>query len=511
MTKQSLTKILFTILISIMGANVFAYDFSINNTDGTIFYYNYYNNGKELEFAGFTTENFDPIIGYTITSLEIPEEVTYMNRTRKVTSIGGGAFMSANYLKSVPLPNSITSIGRRSFENCSSLVSFSIPNSVISIGEYAFGGCTGLISVSIGNSVTDIKDCAFSGCINLSSINIPNSVISIGFGAFGMCENLVSMNIPNSVIYIKDQAFEECSRLATVNIGNSVTYIGSYSFARCSSLTSVSIGKCVTSIGDNAFYGCKELTSVTIPNSVISIGKRAFENVNLSTVITLIENPSEIVSKASENRTFSLNTFNNATLYVPVGSLDKYMNTVGWRDFLFIEEGTGPNGDGETPETKKCAKPTISYQNGKLIFNCATEGAVCQSTITDPDITTYSGNEVQLGVTYNIRAYATKEGYENSDVVTATLCWIDVEPKTEGITNNVASVRAQPILIQNNGSTLTISGIDNETTINVYNVMGRIAGSAKGSLGTTIIDTSLQIGEIGIVKIGNKTIKIQIK
>ena len=326
-----------------------------------------------------------------------------------------------------------------------------------------------------------------------------------------MCKNLVSMNIPNSVVYIRDQAFEDCSRLATVNIGNSVTYIGSYSFAWCSSLTSVSIGKCVTSIGDNAFYGCKELTSVTIPNSVISIGKRAFENVNLSTVITLIENPSEIVSKASENRTFSLNTFNNATLYVPVGSLDKYMNTVGWRDFLFIEEGTGPNGDGETPETKKCAKPTISYQNGKLIFNCATEGAVCQSTITDPDITTYSGNEVQLGVTYNIRAYATKEGYENSDVVTATLCWIDVEPKTEGITNNVASVRAQPILIQNNGSTLTISGIDNETTINVYNVMGRIAGSAKGSLGTTIIDTSLQIGEIGIVKIGNKTIKIQIK
>jgi hypothetical protein len=267
----------------------------------------------------------------------------------------------------------------------------------------------------------------------------------------------------------------------------------------------------VTSIGDNAFYGCKELTSVTIPNSVTSIGKRAFENFNLSTVITLIENPSEIVYKASEDRTFSLNTFNNATLYVPVGSLDKYMNTVGWRDFLFIEEGTGPNGGGETPETKKCAKPTISYQNGKLIFNCATEGAVCQSTITDPDITTYSGNELQLSVTYNISAYAIKEGYENSDVVTATLCWIDVEPKTEGITNNVASVRAQPVLIQNNGSTLTISGIDNDTTIIVYNVLGMIAGSAKASSGTTIIDTSLQIGEIGIVKIGNKTIKIKIK
>ena len=38
-----------------------------------------------------------------------------------------------------------------------------------------------------------------------------------------------------------------------------------------------------------------------------------------------------------------------------------------------------------------------------------------------------------------------------------------------------------------------------------------IAGSAKGFLGTTVIDTSLQIGEIAVVKNGNKTIKIQIK
>lgn len=34
MTKQSITKILFTILISMMGTNAFAHDFAVENVDG---------------------------------------------------------------------------------------------------------------------------------------------------------------------------------------------------------------------------------------------------------------------------------------------------------------------------------------------------------------------------------------------------------------------------------------------------------------------------------------------
>ena len=30
----------------------------------------------------------------------------------------------------------------------------------------------------------------------------------------------------------------------------------------------------------------------------------------------------------------------NATLYVPYGTKDKYKATTGWKDFVFIEEGT---------------------------------------------------------------------------------------------------------------------------------------------------------------------------
>ena len=266
-----------------------------------------------------------------------------MNRTCKVTRIGFQAFQWCSDLTSVTIPNSVIDIGFQAFQYCSGLTSVTIPNSVTRIGGSAFSSCTGLTSVTIGNSVTSIGSDAFNYCIGLTSVTLPNSVIDIGSYAFYRCSGLTSFTIPNSVI----------------------------------------------SIGGSAFDGCTGLTSVIIPNSVTSIGYKAFGRVDFLTIVSQIENPFAIEGKSSGYGPFSLNTFNNATLYVPVGTIDKYRATEGWKDFLFIEEGTGPNG-GDTPETKKCATPTIGYKNGKLTFNCTTEGVICQSTITDADISSYN-------------------------------------------------------------------------------------------------------------------------
>jgi len=122
-------------------------------------------------------------------------------------------------------------------------------------------------------------------------------------------------------------------------------------------MSSLTISNSVTYIGNDAFYDCKGLNTVTIPNSVTYIGERAFDGWDLPTVVSKIEKPFAIVGKMKYERTFSQNTFNNATLYVPLGTISDYKTTEGWKDFLFIEEGlpTGINnvGDNTIKENKR--------------------------------------------------------------------------------------------------------------------------------------------------------------
>ena len=698
--------------------NVFAYDIAVENDDGVTIYYNYINEGQELEVTHkhsgpWTGTSSDGCYSGTII---IPEEVTFMNRKRKVTSIGShtfrgcmwltsvtisnnvtsignmafyqcikltsvtipnsvssigtGVFRDCSGLTSITIPNSVTIIGEKTFSYCTGLTSVTIPNSVTSIGEQAFYGCSALTSVTIPNSVTSIENSAFSGCTSLTSVTIPTSVTSIGVYAFYGCSGLTSITIPNSVTSIEEGAFKGCTGLTSITIPNSVTNIGSHAFYGCESLLSVTLGESVgyinyqafyncrnlkdviclakevpsastdffrdeggydrsqfstlyvltesldaykgtepwsrfmnieafdledapnpvvtlavidginyhvntinrtaevrklpknqkytgvvvipaavtydeticnvTGIGQSAFQGCTELTSVIIGNNVttivnnafsgcggltsvtlgksmIGINDETFSSFDIASVISFIEEPFVIHGKTSENRTFSLNTFNNATLYVPVGSIDKYKTTEGWKDFLFMEEGDGGGSTpdpGPNPETKRCAKPTIHYFKGKLTFECETEGAICTSTITDSDITSYSGNEVQLGITYYISVYATKAGLENSETATATLCWIDVDPQTEGITGGeedaVTEVKAAAVLIQSEGNTLTINGAPANTPIAVYDLGGRLIGNATAVEGTTSVQTATS-EKVVIVRVGERSIKVALK
>ena len=171
------------------------------------------------------------------------------------------------------------------------------------------------------------------------------------------------------------------------------------------------------------------------------------------------------------------------------------------------------NGQGEpnisdNPHQQKCERPTIHYSKGKLSFECATDGVTYLSTITDTGIASYSEKEIQQSAIYNISVYASKAGYENSDVVTATLCWIDADPKSEGIESGVAQVRANAVLIQSHDGTVSVEGVADGTDITIYDTSGQMVGSTKANCNYTTIAINLRNGSVAIVRIGDKSLKI---
>ena len=306
----------------------------------------------------------------------IPEKISLIGMLFDVISIDSQAFKDCNGLTSITIPNSVTSIGQYAFWNCSKLSSITLPGSISSIEMGMFENCFNLTSITIPNSVTSIGDNAFYGCSSLTSVTIPNSVMSIGKKAFEWCSNLTSMIVESNNVYYDSR--NNCNAIIETAtntliagckntiIPNSVASIGNNAFFGCSGLTSISIPNSVTSIGDYAFYYCKGPTSVTIPNSVISIGERTFDETYFSTVISLRVEPTAITGRTSYNRTFSTETFDYATLYVPNGTIEKYKATEGWKDFANIVEGT-PAGITSVTLEKETPNAPIYDLNGRRL------------------------------------------------------------------------------------------------------------------------------------------------
>lgn len=337
-------------------------------------------------------------------------------------------------------------------------------------------------------------------------MTIGNSVIYIGSYAFEFCSNLTSVTIPNSVTSIGEYAFYECGGLTSIAFPDSLISIGDCAFYDCSRLTSVTIPNSVTSIGLSAFWGCRGLTSVTIGSSVNSIRDYAFKECSgLTSVISKMENPCSINSECFPN-----DIFYNVTLYVPKGAIDKYKSTKYWSKFVFIEEGEP--GSSTQPEEKKCATPSISYANKQLTFSCETEGVEYHYTITDTDIKSAVASSISLSAIYEISVYATKSGYTNSDVATATLVWTDAiftETTPETPSSAKAITESIPVLISAQNGTITVRGEQNGFPLTVYTADGKMLGSATMKDGQASISTNMQRGEIAIVKVGSKSVKIK--
>ena len=97
-------------------------------------------------------------------------------------------------------------------------------------------------------------------------------------------------------------------------------------------------------------------------------------------------------------------------------------------------------------------------------------------------------------------------------MATATLVWTDAiftvtTPETP--TSAKAIAESIPMLISAQNGTITVRGEQNGLPLTVYTVDGKMIGSATTKDGQASIATNLQRGEIAIVKVGSKSVKIK--
>lgn len=423
----------------------------------------------------------------------IPSTINAKGATYKVVAVGEGAFMECQGLTKVTISENVESLELRAFYFCQNLTDVVLPNSL----KY-------------------IKSHVFHGCISLSNINLPNQLESIGSYAFCYCA-LTSVVIPESITILNGgRSFNECTKLTSVTLPKNMTVLG-YEFVGCTSLEKLELPPNLEHFG--GVYDCTALTELIYPNSCyysgINQGCTSLKKVVLGTGMTeMAQNAfkrckdlEDVYCYATEVPFCIQTTFFDdalieyATLHVPDEAINKYAAAEPWKNFGKI---VGINGT----ELTKCENPVISYSDGKLLVTCGTEGANCITTVTDTSIKTYYDNEIPLTLTYTVTAYATATGHRDSDVVTATLCWVNSTPETEGLSLDIKEHVGNAVLIQNQGQILTVSGLEDGTPVSVYSTDGHLVGSSKSHGSQVSIDTNLEKGSVVIVKFGEKAGKI---
>lgn len=551
--KQKLLCLTLTVLTLSIGQQAFAYDFEVNGI-----YYNL----DSYYLTATVTSGDNPYKGIVI----IPDSVTYKGKTMAVKLVGNSAFINCVDLTSIQFGKCISAIDDNAFKGCTNLTRLTIPHTISRIENGAFYGCNKLKELTFEDSDSPLRfgtngDYSPSSAFNckpeylymgrdlgklewsrvydldnteLKTLIIGNRITSI-YGFSGA--QITKLYIPSSVVFINDGAFSQCTKLETVVFEDGDKEIrcrkayyrtggngGLYNWgAFCDSplkecyigrpfnLTSdnsnalvgpfndsqvekVTISQTLTTLCD--IYRCPNLKEIDIPASVEEI--MGFKGCSsLTTIKCRATTPPNVKGYSP----FENNTYLNAILYVPKGSVDSYKTDKTWSKFFDIQDLN------DSPNVKqKCESPIISYENKKIILSCNTPNVIYHHTITSPDIISgVNDGYIQLSALYRISAFTSRADYDNSDETIAYLYWANANIESTEILNTTANARG--LLIQQNDGFLTISGLDNNESVEVYTLEGVQIGRNRAIFGSASFNIN-RSEKVVILKIGNESIKV---
>lgn len=277
-----------------------------------------------------------------------------------VKTICGNAFENSG-VENLIIDEGVERIDLNAFDHCLSLKTIQIPSTVISIFE-SFEDLPNVESIEVAegnpyydsrnncNAIISTKEAFLvRGCKNTV---IPNDIKNVS--GFWGTKGLTEVNLSKNVEFLSSESFRACEDLTsiTVNPYNQTFYSPSGSnvilgwgtvYALCSNSV---IPEETTFINSLSAYRNSHITSVTIPTAM-NICSLAFGGCPITSVTSLAKRPMAISGDAfydsyynwyeTDHRTEDA-IYANATLYVPHGTKEIYIDTDGWNQFQNIVE-----------------------------------------------------------------------------------------------------------------------------------------------------------------------------
>lgn len=247
--KRNLHKAIACLVLLVVCLSAYSQTLSINGVKYSI------NNGSAI-VTGFESSLSGDVV--------IPTSVEYKGTSYNVTEVKDHAFIRANDITSVTVPEGVSTIGQMAFTFCNNLTRAKLPQSATKLDKNIFARCSKLESVTMSNNIEVIPEKMFQDCTSLTSLTIPGKLKKIENGAFYCCNNIKVIKLPDGLMSIGEYAFGGCNHLATINIPSTVTEIGNDAFSNCG-ITELFIPKGIVS-GVNRFglSKCRYLKTVTV-------------------------------------------------------------------------------------------------------------------------------------------------------------------------------------------------------------------------------------------------------
>ena len=158
-------------------------------------------------------------------------------------------------------------------------------------------------------------------------------VSKIGTNAFLENHLLKSIELPQSTTQFGSHAFCYCINLESVNIPSGVTQIGACAFGECRKLNDITLPEGLSVIEAQTFAGCQSLTNITIPASVVEIEEQVFYSCNAMREVYCKPSTPPSTTKRFLDTWESFSGCFDATIYVPMESVEAYKTAEDWSEY----------------------------------------------------------------------------------------------------------------------------------------------------------------------------------